>query len=193
VLKETNPRRQGDVASRPGRLHKRFTTAAIRPPFDGLLRRWHGALSGLSELGFFERMKAMMRRRSGSWCGSIRAALRLRVVQRYFYRRAQEAGRRSHRAPCRQHGDSARHLWTALLRGEPERSSDSWPIALRPRSRKITSDFGISRLGHDQAVQSGKLRLTGPVVSRSLSQDVKRKAKTVVKPGYGDKGDQKRK
>jgi len=29
-------------------------------------------------------------------------------------------------------------------------------------------------------------------VSRSLSQDVRRKAKTVVKPGYGDKGDQKR-
>jgi len=30
-------------------------------------------------------------------------------------------------------------------------------------------------------------------VSRSLSQDVRRKAKTVVKSGYGDKGDQKRK
>jgi len=30
-------------------------------------------------------------------------------------------------------------------------------------------------------------------VGRSLSQDVKRKAKTVVKAGYGDKGDQKRK
>ena len=30
-------------------------------------------------------------------------------------------------------------------------------------------------------------------VSRSLSQDVRRKAKRVVKPGYGDKGDQKRK
>ena len=30
-------------------------------------------------------------------------------------------------------------------------------------------------------------------VGRSLSQDVRRKAKTVVKPGYGDKGDQKRK
>ena len=30
-------------------------------------------------------------------------------------------------------------------------------------------------------------------VGRSLSQDLKRKAKTVVKAGYGDKGDQKRK
>ena len=30
-------------------------------------------------------------------------------------------------------------------------------------------------------------------VGRSLSQDVKQKAKTVVKAGYGDKGDQKRK
>jgi hypothetical protein len=30
-------------------------------------------------------------------------------------------------------------------------------------------------------------------VGRSLAQDVRRKAKTVVKPGYGDKGDQKRK
>jgi hypothetical protein len=30
-------------------------------------------------------------------------------------------------------------------------------------------------------------------VTRSLRQDVKRKAKTVVKAGYGDKGDQKRK
>jgi len=30
-------------------------------------------------------------------------------------------------------------------------------------------------------------------VGRSLSQDVRRKAKTVVKPGHGDKGDQKRK
>ena len=30
-------------------------------------------------------------------------------------------------------------------------------------------------------------------VGRSLSQDVRRKAKTVVKSGYGDKGDQKRK
>jgi len=30
-------------------------------------------------------------------------------------------------------------------------------------------------------------------VGRSLSQDVRRKAKRVVKPGYGDKGDQKRK
>ena len=29
-------------------------------------------------------------------------------------------------------------------------------------------------------------------VCRSLSQDVRRKAKIVVKPGYGDKGDQKR-
>ncbi|HEY0098725.1 MAG TPA: hypothetical protein VGB76_07195 [Pyrinomonadaceae bacterium] len=29
-------------------------------------------------------------------------------------------------------------------------------------------------------------------VGRSLSQDVKRKAKTTVKPGQGDKGDQKR-
>ena len=29
-------------------------------------------------------------------------------------------------------------------------------------------------------------------VGRSLSQDVRRKAKTVVKSGYGDKGDQKR-
>jgi hypothetical protein len=29
-------------------------------------------------------------------------------------------------------------------------------------------------------------------VGRSLSLDVRRKAKTVVKPGYGDKGDQKR-
>ncbi|MBV9960473.1 MAG: hypothetical protein JO360_18745 [Acidobacteria bacterium] len=30
-------------------------------------------------------------------------------------------------------------------------------------------------------------------VGRSLSQDVKRKAKTTVKAGQGDKGDQKRK
>jgi len=30
-------------------------------------------------------------------------------------------------------------------------------------------------------------------VTRSLAQDVRRKAKTVVKAGYGDKGDQKRK
>ena len=30
-------------------------------------------------------------------------------------------------------------------------------------------------------------------VGRSLSQDVRRKAKTVVKSGQGDKGDQKRK
>jgi len=30
-------------------------------------------------------------------------------------------------------------------------------------------------------------------VGRSLSQDVKRRAKTVVKAGQGDKGDQKRK
>jgi hypothetical protein len=30
-------------------------------------------------------------------------------------------------------------------------------------------------------------------VDRSLSQDVRRKARTVVKPGYGDRGDQKRK
>ena len=30
-------------------------------------------------------------------------------------------------------------------------------------------------------------------VGRSLSQDVRRKAKTVVKAGYCDKGDQKRK
>jgi hypothetical protein len=30
-------------------------------------------------------------------------------------------------------------------------------------------------------------------VGRSLSQDVRRKAKTVVKPGQGDEGDQKRK
>ena len=30
-------------------------------------------------------------------------------------------------------------------------------------------------------------------VGRSLSQDVRRKAKTVVNAGYGDKGDQKRK
>ncbi len=30
-------------------------------------------------------------------------------------------------------------------------------------------------------------------VSRSLSRDVKQHAKTEVKPGYGDKGDQKRK
>jgi hypothetical protein len=30
-------------------------------------------------------------------------------------------------------------------------------------------------------------------VGRSLAQDVRRKAKTVVKSGYGDKGDQKRK
>jgi hypothetical protein len=30
-------------------------------------------------------------------------------------------------------------------------------------------------------------------VGRSLSQDIKRKSKTVAKPGQGDKGDQKRK
>jgi hypothetical protein len=30
-------------------------------------------------------------------------------------------------------------------------------------------------------------------VGRSLSQDVRRKAKTVIKAGQGDKGDQKRK
>ena len=30
-------------------------------------------------------------------------------------------------------------------------------------------------------------------VGRSLAQDVKKSAKTVVKPGQGDKGDQKRK
>jgi hypothetical protein len=30
-------------------------------------------------------------------------------------------------------------------------------------------------------------------VGRSLAQDVRRKAKTVVKAGHGDKGDQKRK
>lgn len=30
-------------------------------------------------------------------------------------------------------------------------------------------------------------------VGRSLVQDVRRKAKALVKPGYGDKGDQKRK
>lgn len=30
-------------------------------------------------------------------------------------------------------------------------------------------------------------------VGRSLSQDVRKKAKTTVKAGYGDKGDQKRK
>jgi len=30
-------------------------------------------------------------------------------------------------------------------------------------------------------------------VGRSLAQDVKHKAKTTVKPGYGDQGDQKRK
>jgi len=30
-------------------------------------------------------------------------------------------------------------------------------------------------------------------LTRSLAQDVRRKAKTVVKAGYGDKGDQKRK
>ena len=30
-------------------------------------------------------------------------------------------------------------------------------------------------------------------VGRSLSQDSKRKAKTTVKPGYGDRGDQKKK
>jgi hypothetical protein len=30
-------------------------------------------------------------------------------------------------------------------------------------------------------------------VGRSLSRDVKQKSKTKVKPGYGDKGDQKRK
>jgi hypothetical protein len=30
-------------------------------------------------------------------------------------------------------------------------------------------------------------------VGRSLAQDVRRKAKTVVNAGYGDKGDQKRK
>jgi hypothetical protein len=30
-------------------------------------------------------------------------------------------------------------------------------------------------------------------VGRSLSQDKKRKAKTTVKPGYGDRGDQKKK
>jgi hypothetical protein len=30
-------------------------------------------------------------------------------------------------------------------------------------------------------------------VGGSLAQDVRRKAKTVVKPGYGDKGDQERK
>jgi hypothetical protein len=30
-------------------------------------------------------------------------------------------------------------------------------------------------------------------VGRSLAQDVRRKAKTVVKAGYGDRGDQKRK
>jgi hypothetical protein len=29
-------------------------------------------------------------------------------------------------------------------------------------------------------------------VGRSLAQDVKRKAKTIVDAGYGDKGDQKR-
>lgn len=30
-------------------------------------------------------------------------------------------------------------------------------------------------------------------VGRSLSKDIKKHAKNVVKPGYGDKGDQKRK
>lgn len=30
-------------------------------------------------------------------------------------------------------------------------------------------------------------------VSRSLSQDVRKSAKTTVKPGHGDEGDQKRK
>ena len=30
-------------------------------------------------------------------------------------------------------------------------------------------------------------------VGRSLSQDIRKKAKTVAKPGQGDKGDQKRK
>ena len=30
-------------------------------------------------------------------------------------------------------------------------------------------------------------------VGRSLSKDVRQRAKTTVKPGYGDKGDQKRK
>jgi hypothetical protein len=30
-------------------------------------------------------------------------------------------------------------------------------------------------------------------VGRSLSQDIKRKAKTTVKSGYGDRGDQKKK
>ncbi len=30
-------------------------------------------------------------------------------------------------------------------------------------------------------------------LGKSLSQDVRKKAKTVVKPGQGDKGDQKRK
>ena len=29
-------------------------------------------------------------------------------------------------------------------------------------------------------------------VGRSLSQDVRKRAKTTVKPGHGDKGDQKR-
>lgn len=30
-------------------------------------------------------------------------------------------------------------------------------------------------------------------VGKSLSQDIKRQAKTVAKPGYGDRGDQKKK
>lgn len=30
-------------------------------------------------------------------------------------------------------------------------------------------------------------------VGKSLSQDVRKKARTTVKPGHGDKGDQKRK
>jgi hypothetical protein len=29
-------------------------------------------------------------------------------------------------------------------------------------------------------------------VGKSLARDIKRKAKTVVKPGYGDRGDQKK-
>ena len=32
-----------------------------------------------------------------------------------------------------------------------------------------------------------------PMMLDAHSQDVRRKAKTVVRPGYGDKGDQKRK
>ncbi len=78
-----------------------------------------------------------------------------------------------------------------LTRGE-KNSAKGFPMAT---AKKASTKRELIDTGNDKRYvrrdEKGRFDEVDDV-GRSLSQDVRKKAKTVVKPGQGDKGDQKR-